>query len=93
MISNDRYLSAHKWAMMLKNLPYKSPSSILGYSVLKQPIYAHRFGCGAIKVLLWSQMHGNESTTTRALFDFSHFTSASDLKKISILRTLSKSKY
>ncbi|HSN48125.1 MAG TPA: M14 metallopeptidase family protein, partial [Flavobacterium sp.] len=27
-------------------------------------------GTGKTKILLWSQMHGNESTTTKALFDF-----------------------
>jgi hypothetical protein len=30
-------------------------------------------GLGSKKVLLWSQMHGNESTTTKALFDFLNF--------------------
>ena len=48
-----------------------SKSSILtiGYSVNKLPIYSVTYGTGKIKILLWSQMHGNESTTTKALFD------------------------
>ncbi|WP_339624090.1 M14 family zinc carboxypeptidase [uncultured Winogradskyella sp.] len=48
-----------------------SKSSILtiGYSVNKLPIYSMTYGTGKIKILLWSQMHGNESTTTKALFD------------------------
>ncbi|MGJ8549458.1 M14 family zinc carboxypeptidase [Winogradskyella wichelsiae] len=41
----------------------------LGYSVENRPIYSLTYGHGAIKVLLWSQMHGNESTSTKALFD------------------------
>lgn len=48
------------------------PSSIieiLGYSVENRPIYGFKFGSGTKRVLLWSQMHGNESTTTKALFD------------------------
>ena len=42
---------------------------VLGYSVKNQPIYNLIYGNGPIKILLWSQMHGNESTTTKALFD------------------------
>ncbi|QXP79158.1 MULTISPECIES: M14 metallopeptidase family protein [Winogradskyella] len=41
----------------------------LGYSVEERPIYSLTYGQGPIKVLLWSQMHGNESTSTKALFD------------------------
>lgn len=43
--------------------------STIGYSVEKRPIYSLEYGQGPIKILLWSQMHGNESTTTKALFD------------------------
>ena len=43
---------------------------IIGKSVLGKPIYKYELGTGKTKVLLWSQMHGNESTTTKALFDF-----------------------
>jgi hypothetical protein len=43
--------------------------STIGYSVENRPIYSLKFGTGSKKVLLWSQMHGNESTTTKALFD------------------------
>ncbi|WP_293871702.1 M14 metallopeptidase family protein [Flavobacterium sp.] len=43
---------------------------IIGQSVLGKPIYKVQIGTGKIKILIWSQMHGNESTTTKALFDF-----------------------
>ncbi|WP_300439785.1 M14 family zinc carboxypeptidase [Christiangramia sp.] len=43
--------------------------SIPGKSVLGKPIYQFKAGTGNIKVLAWSQMHGNESTTTKAVFD------------------------
>ena len=33
------------------------------------PIYRLKIGTGEKKILLWSQMHGNESTGTKALFD------------------------
>lgn len=51
----------------------KCPTTIAGYSVLKKPIYQLLLGSGKTKILMWSQMHGNESTTTKALFDFINF--------------------
>ena len=41
----------------------------LGESVEGVPINLYQVGCGAKKILIWSQMHGNEPTTTKALFD------------------------
>ena len=32
-------------------------------------IYRIDFGTGSFKILLWSQMHGNETTTTKAVFN------------------------
>jgi len=51
-------------------------------SVLGESIYQYQIGNGKIKILLWSQMHGNESTTTKALFDiFNVLNSDSELAK------------
>lgn len=44
--------------------------SYLGSSVNDRSIYGLKLGHGDFKILAWSQMHGNESTTTRALLDF-----------------------
>lgn len=41
----------------------------IGQSVLKNDIYSITLGSGSKKILMWSQMHGNESTTTKAVFD------------------------
>ncbi|MGB2125026.1 MAG: M14 family zinc carboxypeptidase [Flavobacteriaceae bacterium] len=46
------------------------PFMVIGASVAQRSIYGLEIGSGPIKVLLWSQMHGNESTTTRALLRF-----------------------
>lgn len=46
---------------------------VIGYSFLKQPIYKISIGNGPKKVLIWSQMHGNESTGTRAMMDVLNF--------------------
>ena len=41
----------------------------IGKSTLGESIHSISLGSGKIKVLAWSQMHGNESTTTKAVFD------------------------
>jgi hypothetical protein len=43
--------------------------SQIGTSEAHQPIMQLKIGSGAKKILLWSQMHGNESTGTKAMFD------------------------
>jgi len=45
----------------------------IGESFLKNDIYKISFGKGKRKILIWSQMHGNESTGTKALFDLFKF--------------------
>ncbi|RKS02380.1 MULTISPECIES: M14 family metallopeptidase [unclassified Flavobacterium] len=51
----------------------KYPTTIVGYSVLGKPLYQLLLGSGKTKIFMWSQMHGNEGTTTKALFDFLNF--------------------
>jgi len=51
--------------------------SQLGNSVLRKPIYQLKYGNGPKKVMLWSQMHGNEPTATMALMDLFNFLEAS----------------
>lgn len=46
-----------------------SETQIIGHSFLNYDIDCFRFGNGPIKILLWSQMHGDESTATAALLD------------------------
>ncbi len=67
---------------LIKSL--KKPFEVLkiGTSEESQSIYSIKLGGGPKKVLLWSQMHGNESTGTKALFDLFKYikTSLSDDK-------------
>ncbi|WP_332911080.1 M14 family zinc carboxypeptidase [Algoriphagus boritolerans] len=49
----------------------------LGESVEGKSISSMTWGNGKTKVMLWSQMHGNESTATMALFDLFNFLEAS----------------
>ena len=48
-------------------------NNVLGESVEGRPIHLLSYGKGERRVLLWSQMHGNESTATMALFDLFNF--------------------
>ena len=51
----------------------------IGSSEKNTPIYQFTIGTGRRKILLWSQMHGNESTGTKSLFDlFSCFSNTND---------------
>ena len=54
----------------LKNHNDRLDYNILGHSVNNLPIYELNIGTGKKRILMWSQMHGNESTTTKALLDF-----------------------
>jgi len=64
-----RYISLHHIEPLISNFKKSFEVDIAGRSVLDKPIYKITLGDGPIKLLLWSQMHGNESTTTKALFD------------------------
>ncbi len=64
----------------------------IGVSEENRPIYSVQLGTGTKKILIWSQMHGNESTGTKAVFDLLNcFSAISDshfskiLKKCTIL--------
>ena len=48
-------------------------TSKISESVLGAPLYRIEWGSGPVKILMWSQMHGNESTTTKAVFDLLAF--------------------
>jgi hypothetical protein len=65
-----RYITLNDIEPLLLKFNSYNQVQIIGESVLGKPIYKYELGNGKTKVLLWSQMHGNESTTTKALFDF-----------------------
>ena len=65
-----RYITLNDIEPLLLKFNSNNQVQIIGKSVLGKPIYKYQLGTGKIKILLWSQMHGNESTTTKALFDF-----------------------
>jgi len=66
-----RYIHLESILPLLNNLNFSK--SILGYSYLNKPIYKIQLGNGKKKILIWSQMHGNESTGTKAIFDLLNY--------------------
>ena len=64
-----RYLPPEPVYHFLKSLKNVRALEVSGYSVEEREIYSLRMGNGPIRIMLWSQMHGNESTTTKALLD------------------------
>ncbi|MBC5839371.1 M14 family metallopeptidase [Flavobacterium muglaense] len=65
-----RYLTLENIEPLLHRLNVDNALSIIGKSVQDRDIYKYQIGTGKTRIFLWSQMHGNESTTTKALFDF-----------------------
>ncbi|MFV8392086.1 M14 metallopeptidase family protein [Flavobacterium sp. LB2P6] len=65
-----RYITLDSIEPLLQKLNTNNQLKIIGKSVLGKSIYSYEIGKGKTKIFLWSQMHGNESTTTKALFDF-----------------------
>ena len=59
-----RYVTNDQIINYLKSVSTEAHIETVGVSVQKRPIQSITIGEGEHKVLLWSQMHGNESTTT-----------------------------
>ncbi|MDO6473216.1 M14 metallopeptidase family protein [Maribacter sp. 1_MG-2023] len=64
-----RYINYDHINEFLKTLPTSFKIEVVEESVRKESIKSITFGSGTNKVLMWSQMHGNESTTTKAVVD------------------------
>lgn len=65
-----RYITNEKITPLFSKIEKFSEVKIVGQSVLEDDIFSITIGSGSKKILMWSQMHGNESTTTKAIFDF-----------------------
>lgn len=56
----------------------------IGESFEGKSIYELKYGKGDKKVMMWSQMHGNEATATMALFDLFNFLESGEGKAATI---------
>lgn len=70
---SGRYLTLKDIKPLLDDLSVNIQSKIIGASEEARAIYQLKLGSGKTKILIWSQMHGNESTGTKAVFDFLNF--------------------
>ncbi len=66
---SGRYIHNEHILPLLELLKTKLEIQNIGTSVLKKPIFSVKIGHGSKRILMWSQMHGDESTTTKAVFD------------------------
>ena len=64
-----RYIHSENIEKLLYKYSNKFKIDVVGQSVNDLPIYKILIGTGAKRIMMWSQMHGNESTTTKAVFD------------------------
>jgi hypothetical protein len=69
-MTDKRYFPPELLNAFLTGLKPTVKQTIIGNSINGLPIHQLQLGSGTIKVLMWSQMHGNETTTTKALVDF-----------------------
>lgn len=81
-----RYVTLKDVAPILSSYK-KGKVDRIGKSVEGKSIYSYQIGYGETKILMWSQMHGNESTTTKALFDFLNFLNSEDQLAEAFLNT------
>lgn len=66
---SGRYITLQHIENLLVNEDRKHRTKVDGTSVEGRPIYSYTIGTGSIRILMWSQMHGNESTATKSIFD------------------------
>ncbi|MFK7811289.1 MAG: M14 metallopeptidase family protein [Maribacter sp.] len=82
-----RYVVNSQIIKFLDDLKLNAVVETVGYSVLQRPIKSITLGSGKHKVLMWSQMHGNESTTTKAVLDLLRFFESNDSLSSKLLET------
>lgn len=81
-----RYITLSSILPILKKSANNVAVLTIGKSVLDTPIFQLKLGTGKFKIFMWSQMHGNESTTTKAVFDLINFLNSEDKIAIEILK-------
>ncbi len=68
-----RWITLNDIKPLLKHLDGHINYEQLGVSEQNRAIYKLQLGHGKKRILVWTQMHGNESTGTKAVFDFLNF--------------------
>jgi len=68
-----RWITIEKIIPLIKKLSSLFEVEKIGDSELGKDIFSISFGKGNKNILIWTQMHGNESTGTKAVFDLFKF--------------------
>lgn len=69
----DRFFKHKNITVLIEKLSHNFTTEIIGHSKNGKSINAVKWGKGKTKVMLWSQMHGDEATGTMAIFDLFNF--------------------
>ncbi|WP_410220623.1 M14 family zinc carboxypeptidase [Pedobacter sp.] len=81
---NNRFFKHEDIIALIKKLPATFKVKEAGKSVKGLSIHTIQWGNGPVKVMLWSQMHGDEATGTMTLFDLFNFLQ-SDHESVTLL--------
>ena len=73
---------------LVEALPALFHVTEVGQSFEGRALYGIRVGNGTTRVLAWSQMHGDESTATRSIFDLCRFLAADSITFLKIRNTI-----
>lgn len=83
-----RYICKDSIVLLIQKHQEYFKIETIGNSVLDENIDVITIGNGQKKILMWSQMHGNESTTTKAVFDLCNVFAHSEIDEVqSILKS------
>ncbi|MDF4203180.1 M14 family metallopeptidase [Maribacter sp. SA7] len=83
---SGRYINYDHLNEFLNALPEDFKIKVEGKSVRSESIKSIEFGNGSQRILMWSQMHGNESTTTKAVIDLLNYLKHDNLEVNEILQ-------
>ena len=72
-LDDRRFTHAEYWGVVGRYVGGRVTGSVAGTSAEGREIRHLRYGSGPVTVLMWSQMHGDESTATMALADLIAF--------------------
>ncbi len=84
-----RYVVYEQIESFLKKAGKDFVVQTVGESVLGVPIKSMTLGNGPKKILMWSQMHGNESTTTKAVLDLINYLGSESANAKTIMKKCS----
>lgn len=90
---SGRYITLEHIHFLLDGYKEDFEISIAGLSEQQKSIPLIKIGHGPKVILAWSQMHGNESTTTKAIFDFLKFLTQKEIYQEEIETFLSTSSF